>query len=63
MYAIKGDYFYLKEGEIVNIRYLIGDYAEIKFENKVGYFPTNLFRLIEGERWKEAKNTKIERSQ
>lgn len=54
-YSVKGDYFYLKKGEIVNIRYAIGEYVEIKFEQKVGYFPAQMIRLIEGERWKEAK--------
>lgn len=54
-YSVKGDYFYLKQGEIVNIRYAIGEFVEIKFEQKVGYFPSRLLRLIEGERWKDPK--------
>lgn len=30
-FSVKGDYFYLKQGEIVTIRYIIGSYSEIKF--------------------------------
>lgn len=30
-YSVKGDYFYLKRGDIVNIRYAIGEFVEIKF--------------------------------
>jgi hypothetical protein len=52
VFSVKGDYFYLKRGEIVNIRFAIGEYVEIKFEQKVGYFPAALIRLIEGERWR-----------
>jgi hypothetical protein len=26
-FSVKGDYFYLKAGDIVNIRYAIGDYV------------------------------------
>jgi hypothetical protein len=51
-FSVKGDYFYLKKGEIVNVRFAIGEYVEIKFEQKVGYFPACLIRLIGGERWK-----------
>jgi hypothetical protein len=47
-FAVKGDYFYLKKGEIVNIRYLIDEFVEIKSLNTVGYFPAKLFRLIGG---------------
>lgn len=56
-FSVKGDYFYLKAGDIVNVRYAIGDYVEVRFEQKIGYFPARMFRLIEGERWKE-KHTK-----
>jgi hypothetical protein len=55
-YSVKGEYFYLKRGEIVNVRFAIGEYVEIKFEQKIGYFPAGLVRLIEGERWKTAKS-------
>lgn len=51
-FSVKGDYFYLKKGEIVNVRFAIGEYVEIKFEHKVGYFPACLIRLIAGERWR-----------
>jgi hypothetical protein len=51
-FSVKGDYFYLKRGEIVNVRFAIGEYVEIKFEQKIGYFPACLIRLIDGERWK-----------
>ncbi len=51
-FSVKGDYFYLKKGEIANVRFAIGEYVEIKFEQKVGYFPACLIRLIGGERWK-----------
>lgn len=51
-FSVKGDYFYLKKGEIVNVRFAIGEYVEIKFEQKVGYFPACLIRLIGGELWK-----------
>jgi hypothetical protein len=30
-YSVKGDYFYLKKGDIINVRYAIGNYVEIKF--------------------------------
>jgi len=26
-YSVKGDYFYLKKGDIVNIRFAIGEYV------------------------------------
>lgn len=54
-YSVKGDYFYLKKGEVINVRYAIGNYVEIKFEQKVGYFPACLIRIFEGERWKQVK--------
>jgi hypothetical protein len=31
-YSVKGDYFYVKKGDVVNIRYAIGEFVEIKFE-------------------------------
>ena len=56
IFSVKGDYFYLKKGDIVQVRYAIGEYVEIKFEKKMGYFPARLIRLQEGERGKEYKS-------
>ena len=55
-FSVKGDYFYLKKGEVVNIRYAIGEYVEIKFEEKVGYFLARMIRLTDGESLRDLRS-------
>lgn len=55
-FSVKGDYFYLKKGDTVSIRYAIGEYVEVKQGTKVGYFPSGMIRLIQGQNWKEPKS-------
>lgn len=45
-YSVKGDYFYLKKGEIVKIRSKVGEYLEIKNQKFIGYFPTKALKLL-----------------
>lgn len=45
-FSVKGDYFYLKKKEIIKIRSKIGDYAEVKYQKFIGYFPARFFKLV-----------------
>lgn len=43
--AVRGDYFYLKKGELVKIRSVICEYAEVGLRGFKGYFPCSFFNI------------------
>ncbi len=45
-YSVKGDYFYLKKGEVIKVKSKVGEYIEVKYQRFIGYFPAQFFKLI-----------------
>jgi hypothetical protein len=43
--AVRGDNFYLKKGEFVNIKSVISGYAYIQHHGFKGYFPCSFFNI------------------
>lgn len=43
--AVRGDYFYLKKGDLVRVRSVICEYAEIVQRGFRGYFPCSFFNI------------------